>query len=118
MCNHKFFSSNHLKRVMTRNVKARQPWHRFATSSCSIQCSSLLIAVEALVLTFYQFTVKSVFCQQLLMPALLLHRAVAQDNDMICLLHHTHVSGYQQHGAVVGLVQQRLVDLMTESGAQ
>lgn len=71
--------------------------------------------MEALVLTFYQFTVKSVFCQQLLVTALLLHRAVTQDDDMICLLHHAHVSGYQQHCAVVGLVQQRLVDLMRES---
>lgn len=84
---------------------------------CTVLCSSLLITVEALVLTFYQFTVKSIFCQELLVPALLFHPAVTQDNDMIRLLHHTHVSGYQQHGAVVGLVQQRLIDLMRESEA-
>lgn len=89
------------------NILALQP---FITSN--ILCSSLLIPVEALVLTFYQFTVKSVFGQQLLMATLLFHHAVSQDDDMIRLLHHTHVPGDQQHGAVDGLVQQRLIDLV------
>lgn len=72
----------------------------------------LLSPVKAHILLPHQFSIKTSSLHQLIMAALLLHHPVVEDDYTICLLHHTHLVGYQQHGAVVALVQQSLVDLL------
>lgn len=66
--------------------------------------------MKALVLSSHQCGVKAALGQQLSVAALLLHRPVAEDNDVIGLLHNAHIPGYQQDGAV-DFLEQGLVDL-------
>lgn len=72
----------------------------------------LLLAVEAHVLLSDQFSIEAVFLQQHIMAALLLYHPFVEDKYTIGLLYNTYVVGNQQHGAVVGLVQQSLVHLL------
>lgn len=72
----------------------------------------LLLTVEAHVLLSDQFSIKAAFLQQHIMAALLLYHPFVEDKYTIGLLYNTYVVGNQQHGAVVGLVQQSLVHLL------
>lgn len=72
------------------------------------------LTVEAHILLPHQFSVKAAFHQQLVMSALLLHYPIIEDNDVMRLLYDAHVGGYEQHRAVVQLLQQSLVNLCPE----
>lgn len=68
------------------------------------------LPVKALVVGFHQLCVNAAFGHQLSMAALLPHHPIAEDNDVVGLLHNTHVPGYQQDGAV-DLFEQSLAHL-------
>lgn len=70
-----------------------------------------LLTVKASVLFLHQVRIKAALLHQLVVTAFLHDRPTVEDNYVVGLLHNAHGVGYQQHGAVVSLVQQSLVDL-------
>lgn len=87
------------------------PEPQFSPPSALVGVALLLVlTVKALVLGLHDVGVKAAIGHELSVAALLLHRAIAEDNDVVGLLHDAHVPGYEQDGAV-DLLEQRLVHL-------